>query len=88
MKTAKGFRDHPQWTGACAIRSLTERTRPTLWHTPTWLAGPKIASFTDSALVHAAKTEVELLFAKPIDLSTIPLLREATKESKIESIAD
>ncbi len=48
----------------------------------------KIASFTDSALVHAAKTEVELLFAKPIDLSTIPLLREATKESKIESIAD
>lgn len=48
----------------------------------------KIASYTDSTLVHAAKTEVELLFTKPIDLSSIPLLREVMKESKIESIAD
>ncbi len=48
----------------------------------------KIASYTNASLVHAAKTEVDILFASQVDHATIPLLSEIRKESKIESIKD
>ena len=48
----------------------------------------KIASYTNATLVHAAKMEVDLLFTTHTDPTTIPLLSEAFKESKIESVVD
>lgn len=48
----------------------------------------KIASYTNASLIHTVKTEVAMLFASQIEPTTIPLLSDIRKESKIESIKD